>query len=109
MALAASMDARGFGRRGSQTDRQLLLSRVCSLSAVAALAIGAYLLIATELTWVSIACFGLAISGIYISLKLAENANSRSRYSQQGWRVKDSVVAGISTVLVALFICGVIK
>lgn len=109
MALAASMDARGFGRRGTQTDRQLLLSRVSAFSAVSALAIGAYLLLSTELTWVSIACFSLAITGVYVSLKLAENANLRSRYNRQSWRVKDSVIAGISTVLVALFICGVIK
>lgn len=48
LALAASMDARGFGRRGNMSLGTLRLVRGLSFSAAVILAVGAYLLVAAS-------------------------------------------------------------
>ena len=109
MALAASMDARGFGRRGSLTKRQVRFSRLASLVSISALASGAYLLLTADAPWATLATFALGLSGIYASLKISGTLNLRTRYATHVWQIKDSLVAGASALSVVLFALGALR
>mgnify|MGYP000163724465 CR=1 FL=1 len=109
MALAASMDARGFGRQGALSNSQLQVARVSSFVAVIAFAIGSYLLLATDLTWVTLSTFCAGLVALFMSLKISSSANLRTRYVVQPWLVKDTIVTCVSATLIMLSLTGVIR
>jgi energy-coupling factor transport system permease protein len=109
MALAASMDARGFGRRGNLSKIQIRFSRVASLVSISALATGAYLLLTADAPWATLATFALGLAGIFASLKITGASTLRTRYATHSWQIKDSLVAGASALLVLLFVLGALQ
>jgi energy-coupling factor transport system permease protein len=109
MALAASMDARGFGRRGNLTKLQIRFSRVVSLVSISALAIGSYLLLTSDEVWATFASFTLGVAGIYASLKVTGSSTLKTRYITHSWQIKDSLLLGVSGFLAILFALGVIR
>lgn len=109
MALAASMDARGFGRQGALSNSQLQVARVSSFFSVIAFAIGSYLLLATDLSWVSLLTLCSGLVALVTSLKISSLANLRTRYVVQPWLFRDTLVTCGSATLIALFVTGVIK
>ena len=109
MALAASMDARGFGRQGALSKSKLQIARASSFVAVIAFAIGSYLLLATDLNWVTFLSFCSGLVALFISLKISSLANLRTRYLVQPWLMRDTVVTCGSAILITLFVMGVIK
>jgi energy-coupling factor transport system permease protein len=109
MALAASMDARGFGRRGNLTKLQIRFSRVASLVSISALACGAYLLLTADAPWATVVTFTLGLSGIYTSLKISGTSNLRTRYATHTWQLRESLLAGASALLVVLFALGALR
>ena len=109
MALAASMDARGFGRRGSLTARQVRFSRLASLVSISALASGAYFLLTADAPWATLVTFAFGLSGIYASLKISGASNLRTRYATHVWQIKDSLVAGAAALSVILFALGALR
>jgi energy-coupling factor transport system permease protein len=109
MALAASMDARGFGRRGNLTKLQIRFSRVASLVSISALAIGSYLLLTSDEVWATFASFTLGVAGIYASLRVTGSSTLKTRYITHSWQIKDSLLVGVSALLAILFALGVIR
>jgi energy-coupling factor transport system permease protein len=109
MALAASMDARGFGRQGALSKSQLQVARLSSFFAVIAFAIGSYLLLTTDLTWVTLLTFCSGLVALVVSLKISSLANLRTRYVVQPWLVRDTIVTCGSATLITLFVTGVIQ
>ena len=109
MALAASMDARGFGRQGALSKSKLQIARASSFVAVIAFGIGSYLLLATDLNWGTFLSFCAGLVALFISLKISSLANLRTRYLVQPWLMRDTVVTCGSAILITLFVMGVIK
>jgi energy-coupling factor transport system permease protein len=110
MSLAASMSARGFGRRGENSNIRLVATRLTGLSATTLLAIGATLILISpqnQLLDFSLLVAGLIASVIYI--KLSALGATRTRYSRAGWRFPDFLVILSGFSLLALSFSGVIS
>lgn len=102
LGLAASMDARGFGRRGNLTNGQANASRALSLSGIMLITFGAYFLLATELQAVAITLLALGVSAIALTIRVASRRNLRTRYRRQKPGLRDLVLALTSVAAVAL-------
>lgn len=87
LALAASMDARGFGRRGKQSAAQRVTARLLALGGLSINLIGIYLLL-TEGGLLALAaiCAGLLMAAA--SIRLTARRKVRTTYSKQprNWR-----------------------
>ncbi|MEY4310939.1 MAG: hypothetical protein RLZ71_865 [Actinomycetota bacterium] len=102
LSLAASMDARGFGRRGKLTRSQLLASRALALGGLTFLVIASYLLLATAdqtATAVGILCLGLL--SIAWNIHLASKRNLRTRFRRMPLGGKDYLVGALGLAAVA--------
>ncbi|MFM6980576.1 MAG: energy-coupling factor transporter transmembrane component T [Micrococcales bacterium] len=80
LSLAASMDARGFGRQEPQSKVQALTTRSITIAAILLLAIGSFTLLASNfqtLAWVSI---GLGMSLLVVTFKLQSKRQLRTFY-----------------------------
>lgn len=116
LQLAASMDARGFGRRGgshpaSPTGRGRGLSAVATAAGTLAVAVGLYGLLDVTapavlgLPMIAAGCCALAAGAV-----THERGSRRSRYRADRWRVAETVVAASGvTALVALLVTAAIQ
>jgi len=105
MSLAASMSARGFGRRGKKTKSQQLLTRTLGLVSVASIAIGVFLLLITPETVqldLGLTLFGLIAAFLYI--RMSSLGQTRTNYIKQPWKLGDFTwLLLISILLIASF------
>jgi energy-coupling factor transport system permease protein len=108
-ALAATMDARGFGRTGNLTVLQRKMSRVSSFTSVILLTVGTYVILTTVETFASFSIFAVAIALLVISLRITGSASIRTRYRVQRFGVADFAVAFFSVSLCALVAIGVLR
>lgn len=102
LSLAASMDARGFGRRGKLSKPQLIASRVLALGGLLTLVVASYLLLATAdqiITAISLMAMGL--SAIAWNIRLASKRNLRTSFRRTPLANKDYAVILIGLALVA--------
>jgi energy-coupling factor transport system permease protein len=99
LALAASMDSRGFGRRGDLSKSQVLGARLSSLVAVALLAIGSFTLLIgqTELIGGVLIAFGLLAS--LVTVRINSKAQIRTRFESATFGVFDIFLVVISCAL----------
>lgn len=99
LALAASMDSRGFGRRGDLSKSQVLGARLSSLVAVALLAIGSFTLLIgqTELIGGVLIAFGLLAS--LVTVRINSKAQIRTKFESATFGVFDIVLVVISCAL----------
>ncbi|MEN9731722.1 MAG: hypothetical protein RL488_1032 [Actinomycetota bacterium] len=102
LGLAASMDARGFGRRGNLTRVQAGASRALSLGGILLITFGAYFLLATDLQSLAIGLFTSGTISLAVTIRIASQRNLRTRFRRQkpGWR--DLVLAVTTVAAVAL-------
>jgi energy-coupling factor transport system permease protein len=99
--LAASMDARGFGRRGVMSRRTAAISRLASLLGIVGLAIAGYLLLATTVAaWITVLLLVLALSLFYTSVRLSAIHSIRTRLSIEKRGLADYLVLGFSAAVV---------
>ncbi len=106
MTLAASMDARGFGRQGNMTAWQRFAARSSSLISVFALSIGSYLLLTTANAWATGTCFAIGLAGIAATLKISSVKHVKTRFLTHPWRHRDSVLVALSFALMTTGILG---
>ena len=107
LALAASMDSRGFGRVGTLTASQTRLIRLNALGGTIALGIATYLLLASnESVWAGLGVSVAALAMIAISLRLGSMRNLRTRYATTSLAAADFVLAGVALVLVVAALAG---
>lgn len=102
VTLAAAMDSRGYGRRGSEQHRSLGAAML--LIGLVAASIGTYGFIAAEAP----AALGLPmlVAGLVVcvaALAIAGRSNVRTRYRPDPWRVPEWLVAGAGVGTAALF------
>lgn len=108
-ALAATMDARGFGRLGAMSKLQITAARVSNFLSITFIAIGSYLLLSgTGLVWAA-TCIGLGLTCLAVSLRISSSRHVKTQYRPSTWRVQDLAIAAIATSLVTLSLSGVIR
>lgn len=97
LALAASMDARGFGRVGALSIATSRSIRVLSLAGTVGLGIASYLLLASaESVWFGLAVAIASLGLVTLALRLGSRRNLRTKYGRQsitGWDASIAVVA----------------
>lgn len=106
LALAASMDSRGFGRRGEMSKNTLLAARTFSLTAVGAFAIGSFLLLAGSALESGLAVIGIGLVATFLTVRINSKARIRTRYEKHSFGSFDFVLAVASLILFVLAIGG---
>ena len=106
LALAASMDSRGFGRRGNLSRSQVLSARLSSLVAVALLAIGSFTLLIgrTELIGSMLIAIGLLAS--FVTVRINSRSQIRTRFESATFGVFDVALVTMSGALVISAVLG---
>jgi energy-coupling factor transport system permease protein len=109
MTLAASMSARGFGRKGSQSKGRLQLTRFIGLTGLVLIAVGVFLLILNPTNQVldlAVTISGLLSTVIYI--KMSALGSLRTRYSVQKFRSGDYLLYAFAAAILLLSFSGVL-
>lgn len=106
MVLAASMDSRGYGRRGTQSPARRLVVAVSMLVALLLLAFGLLALLGLGGGGVGLACIaagaGFAAAGL-----TAGGHSARTRYRVIPWSMGELGVVMGTAVLVAIYLAAV--
>ena len=106
LSLAASMDSRGFGRRGDLSKSLVLGARLSSLLAVAFLAIGSFALLVGQtqtLGWVLIA---LGIGASFATIRINSKSQIRTRFEPVKLQFFDALILALSLALLTGAILG---
>ncbi len=104
LLLAASMDARGFGRRGNQSPRQLITARVLGLIAIVLNLIGVFLLLSGFDVYLTLAVIVLGLIFGAVSIKLTSQRLIRTNLSTQARSaIEYSIMLLLMILLVANF------
>jgi energy-coupling factor transport system permease protein len=107
LALAASMDARGFGRRGNLSKAQQVAVRLLSLSALAVFAIGVYLLLSDPaLSVVAATALALGAVEVLLVVRISSLRNVRTRYRRQNLNALDVLVWALAIGVLAFALTG---
>ncbi|MCR4514180.1 energy-coupling factor transporter transmembrane protein EcfT [Aeromicrobium sp. 50.2.37] len=102
MTLAAGMDARGYGRSGTATSRERLVTGVLMLTGLGALCVGAYAYLdgtAPRLLAGPVLVLGVLLAAA--ALWLAGRRVQRTRYRPDRWR-RPEVLTALCGVVVAV-------
>ena len=108
MGLAASMSARGFGRRGNRSQSQIIGARFLAFLSICLIVTGsAFLLFSPDqqVLDLSLLITGLVIS--VVSIKLSSARATITRYRKEPWRLGDALLLATSLTLVVLAFGGV--
>lgn len=106
LALAASMSARGFGRQGALSQRQLLAVRLVSFYGVSSIAIGSYLLLTMPNPWFAALLIGSGMVAAAATSRLASLRQIRTRYQPEKWRFRDTLICAVATAIAAISLGG---
>jgi energy-coupling factor transport system permease protein len=108
MGLAASMSARGFGRKGNRSNFQVIGARLLAFAAICLIITGsALLLFSPDQQSVHLVVIALGLFAAAISVKLSSARATITRYRKEPWRIGDLVILLISTLLFFLAFAGV--
>ena len=108
MQLAASMSARGFGRKTNRNATQLLLARIATALTLILLTVGVALLLfspAQQFVDLIVIIAGFVSAGA--TLRLSSTRTTRTKYIVQRWRLGDAIVIASSTILLVAAFSGV--
>jgi energy-coupling factor transport system permease protein len=108
LQLAASMDSRGFGRRGEMTKSELLLARGSSLAAVAFLTIGSFMLLVGNQQGFGFLVIALGLVSGYLSVRVNSKARIRTRFQPEVLGLFDYVLLSSAVGLILIAVFGVI-
>lgn len=106
LSLAASMDSRGFGRRGNMSKALIIGARLSSLLAIGFLSIGSFALLVGQtqtLGWVLIA---LGITASFATIRINSKSQIRTRFEPVKFQVFDAVLFILSGVLLVAAFLG---
>lgn len=104
VALAAAMDARGYGRTGRATTRQVRTAASLLLSGLVASAIGTYGLVSADApALLGLPMFGFGISAAVVALALSGRSKVRTRYRPDPWGLPEWGVLGCGAAVVLSF------
>lgn len=100
LSLAASMDARGFGRQGSMTKGEQTISRLASLGSLLAIIFGMFFLLSGTALALSVGLIVLGLALIFVAMRLASKRSIRTRFQPRGLTRLDLALAIVSMALV---------
>jgi energy-coupling factor transport system permease protein len=106
--LAASMDSRGYGRRGDLTDRRRRAGQTATLFGSLAIIVGVFGVLDSGAPFVlGLPMLGVGAALLVASLRAAKSSSTRSRYRPDPWGLPEwlTVGAGVSA-LVSLVAAG---
>jgi energy-coupling factor transport system permease protein len=109
LALAATMDARGFGRSGTMSKMQISVARLANFSAICFITTGSYLLLCGTGTLLAATCFGLGLASLGAALRISSLKHIKTRYQRSQLRFQDLVLLAIAAIIVALSLSGVLR
>lgn len=102
LQLAASMDARGFGRTGELPRRLTLLMRWLSLGSASGLVIGAFLLVTTSDHFASIGLLVSSVLGIAAVVRITARRNVKTTFVAERFRGFDAAILVTFALLLSL-------
>ena len=103
MALAAGMEARGFGRTRGQSVRGTLPLMIVS---VLAATFGGFLLLSTDERWTAGALMAAGVAGTAVGLRRAGARLAVTHHRPQAWGWRENLVAA-SGVIAAAIVLGI--
>jgi len=104
MVLAASMDSRGYGRRGTQSRGRRLVVAGSMLAALLLLAFGLLALLGLSGDTVGLVCVLAGAAFAAVGLTVGGGRNARTRYRVTPWSIGELVVFLGAAVVVALYL-----
>ncbi len=102
LQLAASMDARGFGRTGQLTRRLTLVTRWISLASASGLAIGAFLLVTTNNQTLSLGILAASLLGLIVVVRITSKRNVKTTFVAERFGGFDVVVLATFALLLTI-------
>lgn len=102
LALAASMDSRGFGRNLSLSKRRQWATRTLSLGVAVGLAIGAYLLVASSDNLLAAGVIAASLSALFAVIRLTAKRNIKTRFAKQRLTLVDAGMLCTCVLLLAI-------
>ena len=107
LSLAASMDSRGFGRRGTMSDSAVRAARTFTLVAICLVLIGSYLLLtAGAALLIALSCIGLGVAFLAMATRLTSKGSNRTRYNRNPWVIQDFSILGFGISIVVAAVLG---
>jgi len=107
MALAASMSARGFGRRGQVSKLRMASTRFAGLAALTSITVGiALLLISPSSQGLDLMLLVLGLVAAVLYIKLSAIGASRTRFRKEPWRLADFTLLAIAVLLLGIAFSG---
>jgi energy-coupling factor transport system permease protein len=109
LLMAASMDARGFGRRTSQSAREVAIARTLGLLALLLNLIGIFILLSGFST---IAALGLLLAGLLaaaISVRLTSRRNSRTSIARSSRGVIDVLIYVVCALALVINFASLVR
>lgn len=104
LLLAASMDARGFGRKSEQSAVELFVARALGLVALLAMTIAIFTLLSGFAPVISLSVLATAIALSLVSVRLTSKRNARTSIARSSRSIVDyAVLAACTLGLVAHF------
>lgn len=105
VALAASMDGRGYGRPGTMSAGRRQVASVAFVIGVVAVAIGAYGMLDAGAPWVlRVPAVTVGCGAVVVGFVLSARTTGRSRHRPDPWRAPEwaTVAAGVAAVAASL-------
>lgn len=99
LSLAASMDARGFGRKGNLSVSQIWIARLSSLGAVALLSIGSFLVLVGEGQFTCGLVIALGLVSSVVTVRIYSKSQIRTRFDRDKFRLLDGLLLLVSVAL----------
>ena len=106
LSLAASMDSRGFGRRGDLSKSLVLGARLSSLLAVAFLAIGSFALLVGQTQTLGWVLISLGIVASFATIRINSKSQIRTRFEPVKLQFFDALILALSASLLTGAILG---
>jgi energy-coupling factor transport system permease protein len=99
LSLAASMDARGFGRKGNLSVSQIWIARLSSLGAVALLSIGSFLVLVGEGQFTGGLVIASGLVSSVVTVRIYSKSQIRTRFDRDKFRLLDGLLLLVSVAL----------
>jgi energy-coupling factor transport system permease protein len=99
LSLAASMDSRGFGRRGNLSKSQVMGARLSSLLAVGFLSVGSFALLIGQTQTLGVVLIAFGIIASFATIRINSRSQIRTRFEPVRFQVFDALIFAIAGTL----------
>jgi energy-coupling factor transport system permease protein len=106
LSLAASMDSRGFGRRGNLNKSLVLGARLSSLLAVGFLSVGSFALLVGQTQTFGGLFIALGVISTFASIRINSKSQVRTRFEPAKFQFFDALIFALSGMLVMGAVLG---